>query len=193
MNKSFQLLKKNAGFSLIEMMVVVAIAGIMATIAVPNMNIMADRARQGEAKAELAAIYAVEKAFYGEFGYYTYCLAQSGYMPENPTRYYFTGFYNGRGCSGLGRQCTYDAVPTSCNISTAITWSGARRNDASFEMNRWANPSLTGQGVSGNYDVYTESAFLAVAFGSMSGGSPIMDVWTIDDGKNLLNQQRGTK
>ena len=181
----------SAGFSLVEMMVVVAIIGVMATIAIPNMNKMTEIARQGEAKAQIAAIYAAEKAFYGEFSYYTYCLYQVGYVPDSQVRFYFTGFYNGRGVSDGGLQATYDAVPTPCNISSSIAWFGAHRNDASFEMSRWANPALTGTGLPGNYDVFVRSAFRGVAFGSVSNTAKIMDVWSIDQNKNIIHEQVG--
>ena len=56
-------LRGKAGFSLLELMVVVAILGVLATVAVPRFNIFRTRARQGEAKLNLDVIYKLQEAF----------------------------------------------------------------------------------------------------------------------------------
>ncbi len=55
--------KKIAGFSLLELMVVVAILGVLATVAVPRFNIFRARARQSEAKSSLGVVYTLQEAF----------------------------------------------------------------------------------------------------------------------------------
>ena len=55
--------KKLAGFSLLELMVVVAILGVLATVAVPRFNIFRARARQSEAKSNLGVIFTLQEAF----------------------------------------------------------------------------------------------------------------------------------
>ena len=55
--------KKLAGFSLLELMVVVAILGVLATVAVPRFNIFRARARQAEAKSNMGVIYTLQEAF----------------------------------------------------------------------------------------------------------------------------------
>ena len=55
--------KKLAGFSLLELMVVVAILGVLATVAVPRFNIFRARARQSEAKNNLGVIFTLQEAF----------------------------------------------------------------------------------------------------------------------------------
>ena len=56
-------LRGKAGFSLLELMVVVAILGVLATVAVPRFNVFRTRARQGEAKSNLGLIYTLQEAF----------------------------------------------------------------------------------------------------------------------------------
>lgn len=61
--KAAQLIKKATGFSLLELMVVVAILGVLATVAVPRFNIFRARARQSEAKSNLGVIFTLQEAF----------------------------------------------------------------------------------------------------------------------------------
>lgn len=79
------------GFTLVELMVVVAMIGVLSAIAIPNYQHFTARARQAEAKIALSAIYAAQQAFFGENGSYTYCLRQAGYVPEGAVRYYLVG------------------------------------------------------------------------------------------------------
>src|SRR5437899_2836719 len=74
-----------AGFSLVELMVVVAIIGILATIAVPNFMRFQAKAKATEAVSELSGIYLAEKAFFTEYTEYSCGLAYIGYIPDGCT------------------------------------------------------------------------------------------------------------
>jgi len=54
--------KKSDAFTLIELMIVVAIIGILAAIAIPNFQRFQAKSKQSEAKANLKAIYVAQKA-----------------------------------------------------------------------------------------------------------------------------------
>lgn len=71
-----------AGFSLVELMVVVAIIGILAAVAVPQFQKFTFKARMTEAKAGLTSLYTAEKAFYGEWSQYDTRYGVIGYAPE---------------------------------------------------------------------------------------------------------------
>jgi len=58
------------GFTLIELMIVVAIIGILAAIAIPNFVKFQCRSKQSEAKGNLKAIYVAEEAYRGEYDTY---------------------------------------------------------------------------------------------------------------------------
>jgi type IV pilus assembly protein PilA len=62
--------KRREGFTLIELMIVVAIIGILAAIAIPNFLRFQLRSKTGEAKANLAAIRTAEEGYFSEYGVY---------------------------------------------------------------------------------------------------------------------------
>lgn len=55
--------RKLVGFSLLELMVVVAILGVLAMVAIPRYDIFRARARQSEAKANLGVLYSLQETF----------------------------------------------------------------------------------------------------------------------------------
>src|SRR5437773_1453977 len=86
------------GFTLIELMIVVAIIGILAAIAIPNFIKFQARSKQSEAKANLKAMFTAEKAFYQEKDRFSSYVAEVGFAPERNNRYNYA----------LTNQANYD-------------------------------------------------------------------------------------
>ena len=61
---------RRGGFTLIELMIVVAIIGILAAIAIPNFLRFQLKARSSEGKTNLAAIRTAEESYFAEYGLY---------------------------------------------------------------------------------------------------------------------------
>lgn len=58
--------KRLSGFTLIELMIVVAIIGILAAIAVPKFADLINKSREGSTKANLASVRSALKIYYGD-------------------------------------------------------------------------------------------------------------------------------
>jgi type IV pilus assembly protein PilA len=75
------------GFTLIELMIVVAIIGILAAIAIPNFARFQARAKQSEAKSNLKALFTAQKSWYQEKEQYSSAVGHIGFSPERGNRY----------------------------------------------------------------------------------------------------------
>jgi type IV pilus assembly protein PilA len=75
------------GFTLIELMIVVAIIGILAAIAIPNFIKFQARSKQGEARTNLKSFYTSQKAYYQNQDRYVGDMSIVGFQPERGNRY----------------------------------------------------------------------------------------------------------
>lgn len=110
--------KLHNGFTLIELMIVVAIIGILAAIAIPNFIKFQAKAKQSEAKANLKAIFVAKKSYFAENNSFS-CGANCGWSAESGTIY----AYN------TGAQA-FTATKAGITQPTAVA--GATESDTAF-------------------------------------------------------------
>ena len=82
-----QKLRNKKGFTLIELMIVVAIIGILAAIAIPNFLNYQCKAKQSEAKQSLGTIAKNEVSYNAEYDTYSTDLGRIGFATVGTTRY----------------------------------------------------------------------------------------------------------
>ena len=96
------MLKKNKkGFTLIELMIVVAIIGILAAIAIPNFMKFQAKAKQSEAKTNLGAIYVAQLSYFSNSNTYADVIAAPSVVTCNRVAgapLFTTTPDNGTGC-----------------------------------------------------------------------------------------------
>lgn len=70
--------KRRGGFTLIELMIVVAIIGILAAIAIPNFVRFQLRSKSSEGKTNLAGIRTAQESYFAEYGTYVTAASSPG-------------------------------------------------------------------------------------------------------------------
>ena len=94
---------RRGGFTLIQLMVVVAIIGILAAIAIPNFLRFQLKAKSSEGKTNLAAIRTAEESYFAEYGGYVSALPSPPALPiPNVKTAFWTASGPGAGFDRLG-------------------------------------------------------------------------------------------
>jgi type IV pilus assembly protein PilA len=154
------------GFTLIELMIVVAIIGILAAIAIPNFLKYQARAKTSEAKANLKGIFTSELAYYSENNQYG-SLAGINYPPIGSIRYSYSV-----GLVANTAEPGYIGNP----VPSPATWVNSQ-GSCSQSINTPAGSGST-------------TGFTAGAWAKLSAIG-LNDQWAISDANNLCNAQLG--
>ena len=156
-------LKGQKGFTLIELMIVVAIIGILAAIAIPNFLAYQAKSKQSEAKVALGAIFTSAIAYSSEVNPSTFdpaaavpvgTISSLGYRPSGTPRYSF--------------------------------WYGVAGAPVVFPGSAVGTVALCNLGVSPAGVASTALGFTAGARGQIDSDATC-DEWTMHDGRVLNN------
>ena len=179
---------RESGFTLLDLSIAVAILSVMATLAMSNFQNYVARAKQAEAKRNLASLFAAEKAFHSEWGAYTGDFRDLGLEVSGSTLRYNFGF------ATAGAPVGGNFVPSSiggCAVGSASnTSSSCALTTATSSAATVAFSAAPAAGGCGAGEDPSGSSYRASAVGSLGGGTP--DIWTMDEGNHLCNNQHGS-
>jgi type IV pilus assembly protein PilA len=192
----------NKGFSLVELMVVVAIIGMLAAVAVPQFSKFQARSRQSEAKSNLSSLYSAQKSFNAEHGGYSGNHRAVGFSPAGDVLYNIG--YSAAHCAtwaacspqfGVVSALSDPPIPSndanSINLSTTMcaafgdtdaqmrTAGGCRRRDTA--AGGGIGYILTIPAVAAT--TVTTQLFTAAAVAQIYDSSPNNDVWVVNQDK----------
>ena len=134
------------GFTLIELMIVVAIIGILAAIAIPNFLKYQAKAKTSESQANLKGIFTSEMAYYSENNQYG-SLIGINYPPAGTLRYSYsvTGVSAETGFFGTSVPPTAIWANSQGLCPGAIASPGGANTTTGFTAGAWATLSNIGQ------------------------------------------------
>jgi type IV pilus assembly protein PilA len=164
------MLRNKKGFTLIELMIVVAIIGILAAIAIPNFLKFQAKSKTSEARTNLGAIFTGQTSYFGEANRYG-DFTNIGWGPTGTPKYHYT-------LNGAATGSTNINIGADSSALTAPTWTG--------NFNGATSGGVPINGTTPNLDLTTgNSHYTAGAVGQIDN-DPASDAWEINENRILI-------
>ena len=180
----------SSGFTLVELLITVAIIGILASQGVPAYKRMIQKSKKGEAAIMLSTISTAESAFQAEYGSFGDNLGRMGAQMDGSQFTYAAGANVSTTCASLATfipaTTSIPQFPTyALAVSTAAQRSGIIGRSAQAICSPTSSPPAV-------------SAYKATATGSIDQLSNICggnvsrcDIWITDESRTITNSTDG--
>lgn len=180
-----KLLKKQEGFTLVELMVVVAIIGILSAVAIPNFKRYQAKSKVSEAKLSLAGVYTAMTTLQSDYDTFATCLDFGGFA-EPKNNYYSVGF--------TARDAALDGDVDARLGNAACT--GSVDDGGHYLAERGTGGAPAGAvtayaGATVGAVAITSDEFVAGANGNISADEANEDEWVINQEKQMENATVG--
>ena len=158
-----KLIKNNQkGFTLIELMIVVAIIGILAAIAIPNFLNYQLKSKTAEAKTNIGAIRTSQDSFKAENGAYHTCTASPAAGGTNTKTTWLA--------AGVAGTSSFDDIGFEPSGSVYYQYEVAVDAVNGVDMVIGAIADLDGNGTAGEFGLATDDTVIAATTNMASAG-----------------------
>jgi type IV pilus assembly protein PilA len=176
-------LKSKKGFTLVELMVVVAIIGVLTSVAIPNFRRYQAKSKTSEAKIQLAGIYSAQTTMQSDYDHFATCLLKAGFTA--PVNNYYA----------VGHSATANAANTlvrgeggDCPNGDTFQWAAAKNVGGVSVTTAIHTAQLTAI-VDATGETFTASAVGYID--SNNNTAATASIWSIDDTKAVTQNRIG--
>jgi len=188
-------LSSNKGFTLVELLIVVAIIGVLASQGVPAYRRMIQKSRKGEVQVLLGNIGAAEAGFFSEYGVYGNNIQRMGAQMEANANLRYMGGFMSTGCDNQS-STTFPATG-AVEIANFSGYTNVITKTTTVQGSMLIGALNTG--TCPNSATPTNSVYVANAVGNIhtsqvtAAVTGTSDQWTMNQNRQLNNTVDGVQ